>query len=296
MPIKSNTHTYIPIYVHTHAHPHTRTRTGETYKDKSLPFQAPRITTGPINPPPQALRVSTRHTNPNPHSPHQRTSLLPRVLSAPDQSTAPLLSLSHSSTSLRFSLAPMHSRAHSRSLSHPSPTYASSSFPGITYFDSVLPRTRARNRTPSRRRRATPDGRNSRTYDWRDSPALGPRDGKLAPFPSEFSEPPKEATEWETASSGYLRSCRSRFSSVSSGDSASSPGSPGEKTVPFCATWKGIFAHHPQPSLPPDPPAGVSPSVQRGWLPPPATSFLSREGPSVQCGRPLLSNSPPPVN
>jgi hypothetical protein len=65
------------------------------YENKPLPSQAPSVT--------------IRRTNPNPHSPHQRTSLLPRVLFPSDQSTAPLLSLSHSSTSLRFSLAPTRS-------------------------------------------------------------------------------------------------------------------------------------------------------------------------------------------
>jgi hypothetical protein len=187
----------------------------------------------------------------------------------------------------------MHSRAHPRSLSHPSLTYASPSLPHVTYFDSVLPRTRSRNRAPSRRRRAPPDGPNSRTDDWRDAPALRPRDSKFAPVPSEFFEPPKEATEWESAPSGYLWSCRSRFSSVSSGDSASSPGSPGEKTVPFCATWKEIFTHYPHPSLLPDLPAGVCPSVQRGWSPPPATPFLSRLGPSVQRGSAPPLDFPP---
>jgi hypothetical protein len=66
-------------------------------------------------------------------------------------------------------------------------------------------------------------------------PPLVPRQ-QTAPFLRGFSEPPGEATGWESTP-GYLRSCKSRFSSVSSGDSASSPGSPGEKMVPFCATW-----------------------------------------------------------
>jgi hypothetical protein len=95
-----------------------------------------------------------------------------------------------------------------------------------------------------------PNGRYSCKNDWRETSALGPRVSKLAPFLREFSEPPREATEWESAPSGYLKSCRSRFSSVSSGDSAASPSSPGEKTMPFCATWKGIFAHHPSPLFP----------------------------------------------
>jgi hypothetical protein len=219
----------------------------------------------PYQSPPQVLRVTTCSANPNPHSPRQQTSLLPRMLSPPDQRTAPRLSLPHSSTSLRFSLAPMHSRAHPLSLSHTlSLTYASPSHPRLADFNSVLPRTRTWNRAPPKRRRAPPDGRNSHGYDWRDAFALGPRANKLVPFLREFSEPPKEATEWESAPSNYLRSCRSRFSSVFSGDSASSPGSSGEKTVPFCAKWKDIFAHHPHPSLPPDPPAGVYLSVQRG--------------------------------
>jgi hypothetical protein len=55
-------------------------------------------------------------------------------------------------------------------------------------------------------------------------------------------------------------------------------------TVPYCATWKGIFTHHPRHSPPSLPPAGVCPSVQRGWPPPPATLFLSNVGPSVQRG------------
>jgi hypothetical protein len=141
----------------------------------------------------------------------------------------------------------MHSRAHPCSLLHPSVAYASPSLPRVDNFDSVLPRTRARYRAPSSRRRAPPDGRNPRIYDWRDAPALGPRDSKLAPFLRGFFEPPKEASEWESAPSGYLRSCRSRFSSVSSGDSASSPGSPGEKTVPFCATWMVTSSRNPFP-------------------------------------------------
>jgi hypothetical protein len=92
----------------------------------------------------------------------------------------------------------------------------------------------------------------------------------------------------------YLRSCRSRFSSVSSGDSVSSLGSPGEKTVPFCATWKAIISHHPHPSLPPDPPAGVYPSVQCGWPPPPDTPLPVERVRLRNVDRPLLSNPPPP--
>jgi hypothetical protein len=102
------------------------------------------------------------------------------------QSHVRFSTLSHSSTSLRFSLAPMHSRAHPRSLSHPSLTYASSSHPyihRIAYFVSVLSYTRARNRTPPERRRVPPDSRNSCTYDWRDVSALGPRACKFALFP-----------------------------------------------------------------------------------------------------------------
>jgi hypothetical protein len=40
-----------------------------------------------------------------------------------------------------------------------------------------------------------------------------------------------------------LRSCRSRFSSVSSGTQTSSSGSPDEKTVPNCETWTDTFSH-----------------------------------------------------
>jgi hypothetical protein len=98
-------HTRIYTHACTPAYTHTHTRTRKTDENKPLP--------------PQALRVTTRRTNPNPHSPHQQTSLLPRVLSPLDQSTALLLSLSHSSTSLRFSLAPMHNRTHPLSLAHP---------------------------------------------------------------------------------------------------------------------------------------------------------------------------------
>jgi hypothetical protein len=36
----------------------------------------------------------------------------------------------------------------------------------------------------------------------------------LAPFLCEFSEPPQEVTEWESAPFSYIRSCSSRFSSV----------------------------------------------------------------------------------
>jgi hypothetical protein len=96
------------------------------------------------------------------------------------------------------------------------------------------------------------------------------------------SEPPKKATEWESAPSGYLRSCRSRFSSVSSRDSASSPGSPGEKTVPFCAMWKGIFANHPQLPSSPAPPSGSVPICATWMVTSSRNPFLSRVGPSVQ--------------
>jgi hypothetical protein len=189
MRIRTNTHTHTRQHTHTHANIRTRTYTPAythtTEETHNSSYQSPQ----------QAFRVSTYRTNPNPDSPHQRTNLIPRVLSPPDQSTAPIFSLSHSSTSLRFSLAPMHSRAHPRSLSHPSLTYASPPLSRVAYFDSVLPRTRARNRAPSRRRSAPPNVRNSRTYDCQDAPTLGPRDCKLAPFPSKFSEPPTEATE-----------------------------------------------------------------------------------------------------
>jgi hypothetical protein len=119
------TYTCTPVYTHTHVHPHIHThkntRTREIYENKPLPPQAPCNATRPTNPPPppKALRLSTRRTNSNPHSPHQQISLLPIVLSPPNRSTAPLPSLSHSFTKLRFSLAPMHSQAHPRSLSHP---------------------------------------------------------------------------------------------------------------------------------------------------------------------------------
>jgi hypothetical protein len=46
----------------------------------------------------------------HPQSPHQQASLLPRVLSPPNRSTAPLSSLSHSFTNQLFSLAPTLSR------------------------------------------------------------------------------------------------------------------------------------------------------------------------------------------
>jgi hypothetical protein len=108
LPIVSNEHTLTPAYIHKHAHPHIHTHTHHEQgkrTSKLLPPQTPRVTNPPITPPPQALRGSTRPTNPNLHSPHQQTSLLPRVLSPSDQSTALLLSLSHS-TSLRLSLTP----------------------------------------------------------------------------------------------------------------------------------------------------------------------------------------------
>jgi hypothetical protein len=52
MPIRTNIYTHTRQYTHTHTHalPHTRTRTGETYKEKPLPPQAPRDTTRHINP------------------------------------------------------------------------------------------------------------------------------------------------------------------------------------------------------------------------------------------------------
>jgi hypothetical protein len=104
-----------------------------------------------------------------------------------------------------------------------------------------------------------PDGRNSRRYDWRDAPALGPRASELAPFLGEFFEPPKEATEWESAPSGYLKSCRSRFSSVSSGGlTLLSPLSPPPALRRECAiraTWAGTSSRPSllPPSFPPTP-------------------------------------------
>jgi hypothetical protein len=125
------THTHTLVHQHIHTHKHTRTK--EMYENKSLPLQALCIATRPP-PPPKALRLSTRRTNPNPHSPHQQASLLPRVLSPPNRSTAPLSSLSHSFTNQRFSLAPRHSRTH-HSLSHTlSLTDASPSHPRLVNF------------------------------------------------------------------------------------------------------------------------------------------------------------------
>jgi hypothetical protein len=123
MPIGTSTHTYTHmhtrIYTHMHTRIHTQTHTNEGNVREQAPTpSSPSQRNLSYQSPPQALRLSTRRTNPNPHSPHQQTSLLPRVLSPPNRSTAPLLSLSHSFTNLRFSLAPMHSRAHPRSLSH----------------------------------------------------------------------------------------------------------------------------------------------------------------------------------
>jgi hypothetical protein len=131
---------------------YTHTNRGNVQGQTPTPA-SPSRNNSPYQSPPASPRVSSRRTNPNPHSPHRRTNLLPRVLSPPDQSTASLLSLTHSSTSQRFSLAPMHSQAHPHSLSRPSLTYDSPSLPRLAYFDSVLPRTRARNRAASRRRR-----------------------------------------------------------------------------------------------------------------------------------------------
>jgi hypothetical protein len=90
-----------------------------------------------------------------------------------------------------------------------------------------------------------PDGHYFLENNWRETIAFGPRVGKIAPFLKGFSEPARAATRWESDPSGYLRSCRSRFYSVSSGDSASSPCSPGEKTVPFCATGMASSSRHP---------------------------------------------------
>jgi hypothetical protein len=91
-------HTSICTYINTHE----RKKCTITPPPKPLAMQL-------VLPPP-ALRLSTRRTNPNPSSPHQQTSLLPRVLFPPNRSTAPLPSLSHSFTNLRFSLAPTLSR------------------------------------------------------------------------------------------------------------------------------------------------------------------------------------------
>jgi hypothetical protein len=186
------------------------------YKEKSLPPQAPRNT--------------TRRTNPKPHSPHQRTSLLPQVLSPSDQSTTSLLSLSHSTTSLRFSLA-LHSLAG----------------PGIRA------RRSAGARCPIA---ATPARVISGKF-----PSSRPAFANLRP--REFSEPPKEATEWESAPSGYLRSCRSRFSSVSSGNQTSSPAHLVRRRYPTVKRGRVPSLI----SLAPLPSAEVCPTVKRGWAP-----------------------------
>jgi hypothetical protein len=151
------------IRIHTHAYTNR-----ENVQEQTSTTVSPSRHNSPYqSPPPQALRVTTRPTNPNPHSPHPQTSLLPRVLSPPDQSTDPLLSLSHSSTSPSFSLVPMHSRAH---LSHTlSLTYVSPSLPALP-----------------KRRRAQPDDRNSRTYDRRDASAIGPRAANSRPSSANF--------------------------------------------------------------------------------------------------------------
>jgi hypothetical protein len=174
MPTKMPIGTHTPADPHTHAHPHTHTRTYEQGKrTRSTPTSAsPSRHNTPYQSPPQTLRIITRPTIPNPHSPRPQTSLLPRVLSPPDQSSAPLFFLSHSSTSLRLFLAPR-----------------------VADFNSVLPRTWARNRVPPKRWRAPPDGHNSRTYDWRGASVLGLRASKLAPFPCKFFESPQEVTQ-----------------------------------------------------------------------------------------------------
>jgi hypothetical protein len=272
MPIRINTHTHtrqhthshMPIYVHAHARPHTHTHTspyerGKPIRTNPYPPQALRVSTRPINPPPASPSRNNSPDQPQPAQPSpQRTSLLLRVLSPPDQSTAPLFSFSHSSTSLRFSLAPMHNRAHPRSLSHPSLTYASPSLPHAAYFDSVLPRTRARYIAASRRRRAPPDGRNSRTYNWRDATVLGPRASKLAAFPSDF---PQSLPGTQPPLPALL--VRRLYASVQRG--------------------RVYLFSSPSSLSPPDLPAGVCPSVQRGWS--------VQRGP----GPPHVSLSPPPL-
>jgi hypothetical protein len=69
--------------------------------------------------------------------------------------------------------------------------YVSPSRPHTAHSISALSHAWARNKTPAKRRRA--------------------------PFPNEVPEPSQETTDWESALPGYLRSCRSRFFSVSSG-------------------------------------------------------------------------------
>jgi hypothetical protein len=98
----THAHTHAHQHIHAHKHKHMK----GMYKNKPLPPHAPCIATRPSTPPPKALRLSTRHTNPNPHRSHQQASLLPRVPSPPNRSTAPLSYLSHSFTNQRFSLAP----------------------------------------------------------------------------------------------------------------------------------------------------------------------------------------------
>jgi hypothetical protein len=186
---RPHTHTCTPAYTHKH------TRMRETYESKPLPPQAPPNTTRPINPPSRKPFAD------------QLIVLTPTRTALTDEPA-----YSHECYPLPTKVPPLSflSRTHAQpnpstlSLSHTlSLTYASASHPRISYFNSVLPRTRARNRAPPKRRRAPPDSRNSRRYDWRDASALGPRAVKLAPFLREFSEPPKEATEWESAPSVF---------------------------------------------------------------------------------------------
>jgi hypothetical protein len=218
---------------------------------EQTPTPAPtHVTTRPSNPtPPQTFRVTTCLTNTNLHSPRQQTSLLPRVLSLRDQSPLSFLSrispLAYVPPSHQCTAETIKSLSHRLLL-----TYASPSHPRVADFSSVLPRTRARNRAPSKRRRESTDGHSSRTYDGRDASVVGPRAGKFAPFLFEFFKPPQEASEWKSTPFCYIRSSMRRFSSVSSGYQASSLGSPGEKMGPNRATWGATSSRPSHPSTP----------------------------------------------
>jgi hypothetical protein len=259
----------MPTGTHTHAHIHTHMTNGLGKRTRTSPYpRTPLGTDSPYQSPTQTPRVTTRPTNSTPHILHRQASVLPQLLFPPGQSTGPLLSLSHSSTSLRFSLASTHSRLHPRSSSHSSASLRLPSHPRAADSISVLSHTRARNRVPAKRRRAPPNGRNSRTKIWGDASALGPRANKLVPFPSEFSELPQEATEWESASPGYLKSCRSRFYSVSSGTQPSLLAPLVRRRCPTVKRGRvpSLITLTPLPS------AGMCPIVKRGWAPQPATS------------------------
>jgi hypothetical protein len=136
----TRTHMHTCIHTHMHTRIHTQAHTNEGNVREQIPTPAsPSWHNSPYQPPSRKpfanqLAVPTPTRTALIDKPTYSHECYPLLTELP-----PLSFLSHSSTSLRFSPAPMHSRAHPLSLSHPFTNLCLSLAPTLSRFQQRSP-------------------------------------------------------------------------------------------------------------------------------------------------------------